>query len=97
MAEALASGTPVITTTAAPWRELETRGAGWCIAAGVDALAACLDEALASEPARLEAMGRRGRAWMAADHVQSAVGQRMAATYGWLRGRAERPEWVRVD
>ena len=97
VAEALAAGTPVITTTASPWRELEARGAGWWIRPGVEALAGCLGEALAAEPSRLREMGRRGREWMAADFVPSAAGRRMAATYAWLRGRAQRPEWVRVD
>ena len=87
VAEALAAGTPVITTTASPWRELEARGAGWQIRPGVDALTACLDEALAAEPARLRRMGQRGRDWMAADFVPLAAGRRMAATYAWLRGQ----------
>ena len=95
--EALAAGTPVITTNAAPWRELAARGAGWWISPTVDALATCLDEALASEPSRLHAMGLRGRFWMATDFSRSAVGDRVAATYAWLRGRAPRPEWVWVD
>lgn len=97
VAEALAAGTPVITTTASPWRELEARAAGWWIRPGVEALAACLGEALATEPSRLREMGLRGRKWMEADFVPSAAGRRMAATYAWLRGRAERPDWIRVE
>ncbi len=97
VAEALAAGTPVITTTASPWPELEARGAGWWIRPGVDALAACLKEALAAEPARLREMGSAGRDWMAADFVRDAAGRRIAAAYAWLRGRARRPEWIRVD
>ena len=97
VAEALAAGTPVVTTTTCPWPQLEARGAGWWIEPGVEALAACLEEALARDPERLRGMGLRGRSWMSAEFSRPAVGQRMAATYAWLRGGTERPDWVRVD
>lgn len=95
--EALAAGTPVITTTGAPWRGLEIRQAGWWIAPGAEALAACLSEALAVSPARLREMGARGRRWMATDFSWPDIGRRMAHTYAWLRGRTDRPDWVRED
>ena len=98
VAEALAAGTPVITTRATPWRAIETKGAGWCIDTGTAPLAACLDEALACEPAALRRMGRRGSDWMAAEFSWRDLAERMARTYDWLLDpRAARPEWVRVD
>ena len=98
VAEALAAGTPVVTTRETPWLAIESRGAGWCIDTGTDALAACLREALAREPAALRRMGRRGRAWMAADFSWGEVGRRMARTYDWLlEPRAAAPDWVRTD
>ena len=35
VAEALAHGTPVISTKGAPWQDLETHGCGWWIDHGV--------------------------------------------------------------
>ena len=96
IAEALAAGTPVITTTEAPWGGLAERRAGWWIAPGVASLAACLREALATEGAVLRAMGRRGRRWMESEFAWRDRGRRMARTYDWLRGQAERPDWVRL-
>ena len=43
IAEALACGTPVITTHGAPWQDLETHQCGWWIPIGVNALIATLE------------------------------------------------------
>ncbi|EFK96553.1 Glycosyl transferase, group 1 [sediment metagenome] len=51
VAEALAAGTPVITTRETPWSVLEREGCGWWIDTGLDSLTVCLDEVL-STPAR---------------------------------------------
>ena len=98
VAEALAAGTPAVTTRATPWRPIEAHGAGWCIDTGTEPLAACLDHALARDPAALREMGLRGRRWMATDFSWRDIGRRMARTYDWLVGTGtERPDWVRVD
>ena len=98
VAEALAAGTPAITTRATPWQALQARGAGWCVATGAAPLAAGLCDALARDEATLEAMGRRGRRWMAADFSWRDIGRRMAQTCEWLLGaRPRKPDWVRVD
>ena len=41
IAEALAHATPVITTTATPWKEIGDAQAGWCIEPGEDSLRPC--------------------------------------------------------
>ena len=98
VAEALAAGTPVITTRATPWSTLATQDAGWCIETGSETLAATLRDALARDPAELAEMGLRGRRWMAADYSWPEMGRRMVVTCEWLRGhRPEKPEWVRTD
>jgi glycosyltransferase involved in cell wall biosynthesis len=71
LAEALAHGAPVLTTTAVPWPQLETRQCGWRTAPTVDGLAEGLRVATARDRATLEAMGAAGRA--------------LAAEYGWPR------------
>lgn len=45
VAEALATGTPVLTTTGTPWRDLEKNGSGWCVAPEVPAIRRALAEA----------------------------------------------------
>ena len=96
--EALAAGTPVITTRETPWPEMEARGAGWWIETGPAALAACLREALALDASTLQEMGMRGRRWVAADFSWDRIGRQMARTCDWLLG-AERaaPDWIRMD
>ena len=97
VAEALAAGVPAITTRRTPWREVEPRGAGWCVDTEPAPLAACLRRALAAGTPALRRMGLRGRDWMAATFSWAEVGRRMAGTYDWLRGGCEVPEWVRRD
>ena len=98
VAEALAAGTPAVTTRATPWRPIEAHGAGWCIDTGTAPLAACLHEALARDPAALREMGLRGRRWMAADFSWPDIGRRMARTCDWLLGATPAtPDWVRMD
>ena len=98
VAEALATGTPAVTTRATPWRALGARGAGWCIDTGTDPLAACLNDALARDPATLHEMGMRGRRWMEANFSWPDVGRRMVQTCDWLLGaNPAPPPWVRVD
>jgi glycosyltransferase involved in cell wall biosynthesis len=62
VAEALALGTPVLTTTAVPWPALEARGCGWRAPPTVDGLVAALREACAADAATLRRMGAAGRA-----------------------------------
>lgn len=45
VAEALATGTPVLTTTGTPWQGLEQSKSGWCVAPEVPALRKALAEA----------------------------------------------------
>lgn len=84
VAEALAAGAPVLTTTATPWRLLEQEGCGWWIPPGLEALTAALDRCLALPPARLAEMGAVGRAAAAARFSPAAVAASMASAYRWL-------------
>ena len=64
VAEALAAGTPAISTKGAPWSGLDGEGCGWWIDHGVEPLAAALAHAIELPPATLKAMGAKGRRWM---------------------------------
>lgn len=94
VAEALAARVPVITTTGAPWRSLQTSDSGWWVEPTVPALAAALRDAFAKSPAELRAMGERGRAMVEAGYAWPAIGRQMAAVYRWLAGRGDRPACV---
>ena len=97
VAEALASGVPVIVTHGAPWQKVQSENCGWWIEHGVEPLAACLDEALAQRQGDLSEMGARGREWMMREFSWSRIGEMTLATYTWLLGRGSPPEWVRFD
>lgn len=67
VAEALARGKPVLTTTAAPWEGVVERRCGWWVQPDAAAVRAALAEAVElhrTSPEALREMGRRGRAWM---------------------------------
>lgn len=70
VAEALAHGVPVLTTTATPWGQLDAKGCGRCMDIGQDDLAAEI-QALAQRD--LRNMGRLGRAWIAQDFSHAAM------------------------
>ena len=61
VAEALACGTPVITTQGTPWQELETRHCGWWTEVGTTPITLALTDFLQKSDAELETMGRNGR------------------------------------
>ncbi|MBN7816356.1 glycosyltransferase [Algoriphagus pacificus] len=60
VAEALAVGIPVITTTETPWQELELNGCGWWIKLSKENLAKTLKIANELSPEQLKEMGKRG-------------------------------------
>ena len=61
IAEALACGTPVITTQGTPWKELESYQCGWWIPIGTTAIIEALKHFLQCTESDLEKMGRSGR------------------------------------
>jgi glycosyltransferase involved in cell wall biosynthesis len=94
VAEALAAGVPVITTTGAPWQELEARDCGWWVEIGVEPLAQALAEATSLAPERRRAMGHRGRALVEERYSWGHVAEQMHAVYAWLLGQGPRPDCV---
>lgn len=89
VAEALASETPVLTTTAAPWEELHSRRCGFWTAPTVDGIAAALKQATALAPPDLQAMGVRGRKLVLEKYSLDATIVEMLAVYEWaMRGGA---------
>jgi glycosyltransferase involved in cell wall biosynthesis len=96
VAEALAHGVPVVTTTRTPWSGLATHGCGWQVDPQLEPLKEGLRAALSLPRAHLEAMGAAGRAWVEAEFGWDSVGERMLATYEWLLAGqcTPAPPWV---
>ncbi|UZR28738.1 glycosyltransferase [Methylococcus mesophilus] len=98
VAEALAAGTPAIVSKGAPWGGLVTQQAGWWSDVSLDALVACLEDALGRSPDELEQMGLRGRNWMETEFSWTRIGAQMADTYRWLLDKSlPDPAGLRVD
>lgn len=81
VAEALAHGLPVLTTTGTPWPYLLTKGCGWRVTATVEALSYALREATSCDVTTLQEMGRKGREYVAADYGWPAVAKSMSELY----------------
>ncbi len=97
VAEALASGTPVIASQGTPWEGLEREKCGRWVPIGVEPLAAALKEMMAMNDAERAAMGARGREWIRRDFAWEGIGAKMKAAYEWLLGQGDRPDCVRED
>ena len=97
VAEALAAGTPAISSKGAPWHGLETEGCGWWIDHGVEPLAAAMATAMAMPSEALEAMGDKGRDWMMRDFSWARVARDMIDVYLWLARGAELQPTIRLD
>ncbi|WP_108815403.1 glycosyltransferase [Loktanella sp. Alg231-35] len=78
VAEALAHGLPVITTTDTPWQDVERVGCGRCIDLDHDDLTSTITQLAQMD---LPAMGARGRAWMARDFSPAAMVDAFADLY----------------
>ena len=81
VAEALACGTPVITTKGTPWGVLETYNCGWWMDVGTVPFVAALRAFLAADTATLEAMGRRGRTLIEQHYSSTAAATAMKTLY----------------
>lgn len=94
VAEAFAYETPVLTTTSAPWQQLENQRCGWWVEANVAGITQGLDVALNTPTATLREMGQRGRSLIDAHYTWECVTQELLAVYAWVLGRCARPACV---
>ena len=79
--EALAVGTPVVTTTGTPWKDLVSERCGWYVAPSADGIATALSDAMNQSPEARTKMGERGREWVLKTYSWTDIGQRMVAVY----------------
>lgn len=96
VAEALSESTPVICSKAAPWAGLVTHRCGYWVDNSVEGLAAALDMMMKLSLTEIQAMGERGRAWMARDFAWPAIAGEMIEVYNYLLRRAAQPASVRL-
>lgn len=80
IAEALANGLPVLTTTGAPWPALDD-ACGWRVEPSVEGLTEGLLRATGAAPDVLAGMGARGREIVARDFQWKRVAEKMKALY----------------
>lgn len=97
VAEALAAGTPAISTKGAPWSGLDSEGCGWWIDHGIEPLAAALANAMELPRDSLKAMGDKGREWMKLRFCWDRIAHDMLDVYLWLARGAAPPPAVRFD
>lgn len=97
VAEALASGTPVIASQGTPWSGLESEKAGSWIPIGVEPLVEALKVLMSISDDERRAMGARGRDWIARDFSWNCIGVKMKGAYEWLLGKGDRPEFLRIE
>ncbi len=81
IAEALWAELPVITTTGAPWKELETAHCGWWVDFGVEPFAKALQEAIALTDEERAQMGANGRKLVEEKYQWPAIGRQMYKAY----------------
>lgn len=97
VAEALARGVPVITTTGAPWEDIALRHCGWWVQPGVDGVANALKEAMNTPRDELIAMGQRGVQLVKEKYSWDQIGRNALDAYHWILGKSqERPNFVDV-
>ncbi len=81
VAEALACGTPVITTTGAPWLDLKNYGCGWWIEPGMEPLTEALLDFSGKSEEELEQMGRNGHHLIKEKYSVEQMGTKMINLY----------------
>ena len=81
IAEALACGTPVITTKGAPWEDLITKNCGWWVELGTEPLKTAIKEFLRCEVATLKTKGQNGRLFIETTYSSSAVAKQFIEMY----------------
>lgn len=97
--EALACGTPVVTTTGAPWSGLIENDCGLWIDLSVENLTKALEDMMSRPMEDLVRMGQNGRRWIERDFSWDEIARKTIRSYEWLLNpdEVEKPEWIYID
>ena len=87
VAEALACGTPVITTVGTPWLELNSSHCGWCINIGTRALVKAFLQFLDCSEYELKQMGINGRELVCQKYSSKTIAGQFADMYKGVSSR----------
>ena len=96
IAEALASGKPVITTKGTPWHELRTQKCGWWIDIGHEPLEVAMKEAMELSDQQRQGMGLRGKRLINENYTWPKIAADMINVYKWVLGQGDKPDCVRL-
>jgi glycosyltransferase involved in cell wall biosynthesis len=94
IAEALASGVPVVTTKGAPWQELVDHRCGWWVDIGIEPLVAALREATSRSDQERHEMGQRGRRLVGEKYAWPKIAANLLEVYRGLHGAGPKPACV---
>jgi glycosyltransferase involved in cell wall biosynthesis/ubiquinone/menaquinone biosynthesis C-methylase UbiE len=97
VAEALAHGTPVITTRHTPWKDLEEHGCGWFVDNTEIEISRALHEALSLDAIARGRMGDAGERLVRERCSLRAVLSDINAVYEWLSGGTSVPACVQLE
>ena len=92
IAEALACGIPVRTTTGTPWEELNTNKIGWCVELSVENIVLTIETAIQLGEEKLFEMGQKGHMYVNDKYDYSKVGMKNKQLYQWILG--ENPDFT---
>jgi len=96
VAEAMAAGLPVITTTGTPWSMLQGKGVGWWVEPTEAAVATALRDAFSRPAAELVAMGKQAALVARQDFTWEQIARSLQAAYSWASAGGEKPPCVRI-
>lgn len=82
--EALAHGTPVLTTTGTPWSGIVVNRCGWYVAPSTEAIEQGLRTAMATPDDELKQMGQAGRNWCEENFSLNYTADSIDSVYRWL-------------
>jgi len=81
VAEALAAGLPVITTTGTPWEDLNKYNCGWWVEPSELGLRSAIEQALKLPQDQLIEMGKRGRRLVEEKYSWKVIGDMILRLY----------------
>lgn len=94
IAEALACGTPVITTEGAPWEELNTRNCGFWVECSQKAITNAIKKGLNTTGKELQMMGQNGRRLIEERYSVETIAEKMKSLYEWISYTTDIPDFV---
>ena len=94
IAEAMASGIPVITTKGAPWEILEKQQCGWWIDLSLEEFEKILEVAINTDEAELKVKGRICKKIIFENYSWNIQALKMIQVYKWMLGKASKPDFI---